>query len=43
MKIQICVKTFFIIIITHIDKTTTINYLHNDKVSITHNKIIFIS
>ena len=39
MKIKIYVKTFIIIIITHINKTNTINYLHNDKISITYKKL----
>ena len=41
MKIKIYVKTFFIYYYYPIDKTTTINYLHNDTVSITHKKLYY--
>ena len=39
MKIKIYVN-FFLIISTHINKNITINYLHNEKVSITNKKTL---
>ena len=41
MKVNniMCKIILFIIIITHINKTTTINYSHNDQNFITHKKI----
>ena len=42
MKINnVMCKNILFIIITHINKTTTINYLHNDQNFITRKKLKF--